>query len=253
MHIAAVVVAHGDAPFLAGTLDSISRQSRRPDARIAVCDATTPRVDALFRGHRFEIHRSTATSQDVTTRIAHNFAQGVHAAKDSDLAVLGDHDDIWHIDRTVHHEAVAREFPGAVMLASDGRLIDARGAGIGGTLRSTFPVPLDWNNLDPRRQWFYVLRHSIATGGASAVAPRHVLRIGIPRGWLHDRWWSILAVRDAGMVIDDEIVVDYRLSGGQHVGLRTQGQESAGRWMRMRISSFSRTVNHAIDLVRLLG
>jgi hypothetical protein len=252
MRIAAVVVAHGDAPFLASTLDSITGQSRALDARIAICDATTPQVDALLREHRFVIHRATTTSRDVTTRIAHNFAQGVHAAGDCDLVVLGDHDDVWHIDRVGHHEAVARTFPGAVMLASDGRLIDSHGAPPGGTLRETFPVPAGWNDLDLRQQWTYVLRHSIATGGASAVVPHRVLRVAIPNGWLHDRWWSLLAVRDHGMVIDDAVVIDYRISDDQRVGLDTQGQESTLRWMGKRAASLTRTARRAADIARLL-
>lgn len=252
MRIAAVVVAHGDAPFLASTLDSITGQSRTPDAKIAVCDATSPQVDALLRAHGLDIHRATTTSRDVTTRIAHNFAQGVYAVKEFDLAVLGDHDDLWHIDRIGHHEAVARTFPNAVMLASDGRLIDTRGTHLGGTLRNTFPVPADWNDLDLRTQWIYVLRRSVATGGASAVVPQRVLRVAIPGGWLHDRWWSMLAVRDHGMVIDDTVVIDYRVSEDQRVGLDTQGQESTLRWLGTRAASVTRTAKRAADIARLL-
>lgn len=252
MRIAAVVVAHAHAPHLAATLDSISAQSRPPDARIAVCDATSPQTDALLRTHGFEIHRATTTSRDVTTRIGHNFAQGVRAAQDCDLAVLGDHDDIWHVERIGHHEAVSRTFPDAVMLTSDGRIVDEKGVPRGGTLRTTFPVPQDWNHLDLRQQWTYVLRRSIATGGASAVVPTGVLRKPIPDGWLHDRWWSMLAVRDRGMVTDDVVVIDYRLSDDQRVGLDTQGQESALRWWGSRAVSLTRTAGRAVDIARLL-
>jgi hypothetical protein len=252
MRIAAVVVAHGDAPFLASTLDSITGQSRTPDSRIAVCDATSPQVDALLRRHGFNIHRATTTSRDVTTRIAHNFAQGVHAVSDFDLAVLGDHDDIWHIDRIGHLEAVARTFPEAVMLASDGRSVDTNGTPLGGTVRDTFPVPAGWNDLNLRKQWTYVLRHSVATGGASAVVPHRVLRVPVPKGWLHDRWWSMLAVRDHGMVIDDAVVIDYRISDDQRVGLDTQGQESTPQWVGSRVTSLTRTTKRAADIARLL-
>lgn len=252
MRIAAVVVAHGDAPFLASTLDSISGQSRTPDARIAVCDATSPQVDGLLLEHGFDIHRATSTSRDLTTRIAHNFTQGVKVARDFDLAVLGDHDDVWHIDRIGHHEAVARTFPRAVMLSSDGRLVDTHGTPLGGTLRDRFPIPSGWNDLDLRKQWTYVLRHSIATGGASAVVPESVLRIAIPNGWLHDRWWSMLAVRNNGMVIDDAAMIDYRISEDQRVGLDTHRQESTMRWLGTRAASLTRTAKRAWDITRLL-
>jgi len=252
MRIAAVVVAHGDAPFLVTTLDSITGQSRTPDSRIAVCDATSPQVDALLRTHGFDVHRATTSSRDVTTRIAHNVTQGVHEVKDFDLAVLGDHDDIWHIDRVGHHEAVARTFPDAVMLASDGRLIETRGTPLGGTLRDAFPVPAGWNNLDLRKQWTYVLRHSVATGGASAVVPGRVLRKPIPQGWLHDRWWSLLAVRDHGMVIDDVPVIDSRVSEGQHVGLSDGSQRIPRAWWSRKLAELPRSLIRVGDISRLL-
>jgi len=253
MRIAAVVVAHAHAPHLAATLDSITSQSRPADVRVAVCDATSPQVDSLLRTHGFEIQRATTTSRDVTTRIGHNFAQGVRAVEGCDLAVLGDHDDIWHVERIGHHEAVARTFPNSVMLASDGRLVDDKGVPRRETLRRTFPVPSDWNHLDLRQQWAYVLRHSIATGGASAVVPTRVLRKPIPDGWLHDRWWSMLAVRDRGMVIDDAVVIDYRITDEQQVGLDTRGQESTLRWWGSRAMAIRRTAGRAFDIARLLA
>jgi len=252
MRIAAVIVVHGGAPFLDATLGSISAQARQPDARIAVCDSTEPRVDAQLRAHGFDLHRATTTSRDVTTRIAHNFAQGVRLATDTDLAVLGDHDDVWHIDRIGHHEVTARTLLHAAMVSSDGRLVDAGGAPIGGTLRDTFPVPADWNHLDLRRQWIYALQHSIATGGASAVVPSKVLRRPIPHGWLHDRWWSLLATRERGMVIDDAVVIDYRVSDAQRVGLDTQGQHSAQEWWGTRVRNLGRTARRGADIARLL-
>jgi hypothetical protein len=252
MRIAAVIVAHAGSPFIEAALDSITNQSRRPDVRIAVCDATSRDVDAHLRDHGFDIHRATTSSRDITTRIAHNFAQGVRLAGDTDLAVLGDHDDVWHIDRVGHHEAVARTFPGAVMLASDGRLVDSMGVPTSGTLRDTFPVPQGWNGLDLRQQWTYALRHSIATGGASAVVPARALRTPIPAGWLHDRWWSLLAVRDHGMVIDDAVVIDYRISDDQRVGLDTQGQHPTASWLLTRARTLGRTARRGMDIARLL-
>lgn len=252
MRIAAVIVAHGDAPFLSETLGSISGQSRTPDRRIAVCDSTSKDVEAHLRDHGFDIHRATTSSADITTRIAHNFAQGVRLASDTDLAVLGDHDDVWHVERVGHHEVVARTFPNGVMFASDGRLLGAHGQHPGGTLRDTFPVPRDWNQLDLGHQWTFALRHSIATGGASAVVPARVLRTSIPHGWLHDRWWSLLAVRDHGMVIDEDVVIDYRVSDTQRVGLDTQAQGIPREWWLSRVQNLGRTVRRSADIARLL-
>jgi hypothetical protein len=53
----------------------------------------------------------------------------------------------------------------------------------------------------------------------------------VPSGWLHDRWWSLVAVVRSGMIIDEGIVIDYLVQAGQQVGLATggQGKPLAGR------------------------
>ena len=55
----------------------------------------------------------------------------------------------------------------------------------------------------------------------------------IPPGWLHDRWWSLVAAAREGLLVDDTIVLDYRVSSAQEVGLDTghQGQAVLGRMM----------------------
>jgi len=64
-----------------------------------------------------------------------------------------------------------------------------------------------------------VIRRSVATGGASAVRPRAFVDVEIPAGWLHDRWWSLVATAREALRLDDEAVIDYRISPGQEVGL----------------------------------
>jgi hypothetical protein len=54
------------------------------------------------------------------------------------------------------------------------------------------------------------------------------------------------------MVIDDAVVIDYRISDDQRVGLDTQGQESTLRWMGKRAASLTRTMKRAADIARLL-
>lgn len=252
MRIAAVIVAHGNAPYLSQTLESITAQSRTPDALIAICDATTTAVNEDLKLHGFDIHPATSTATNVTTRIAQNFAQGVKQASQCDLVVLGDHDDIWHRERVAHHESVARHNPDSWMFASDARLIDHANEPLGSTLHGTFPVPRTWNEQNARQQWAYALRHSVATGGASALRPAQALQVQIPPGWLHDRWWSLAATRAGALVIDNAIVIDYRITDLQQVGLNTHGQESRGTWFSQRLRSLPSTLRKSIDLASLM-
>ena len=48
--------------------------------------------------------------------------------------------------------------------------------------------------------------------------------INVPEGWLHDRWWSLAATAQGRMALDTKIVIDYRISPEQQVGLDTANQ-----------------------------
>jgi hypothetical protein len=128
------------------------------------------------------------------------------------------------------------------MVASDGTLVDGTGTSTGGTLRTTFPVAANWNELPADQQLKYALKHSLATGGASAIKPRYFAEQEIPEGWLHDRWWSLLATVRLGMLIDTESVIDYRVQGDQQVGLDTgtqamgSAQKATSRAANLKVS-----------------
>jgi hypothetical protein len=119
------------------------------------------------------------------------------------------------------------------LLASDGRLVDEAGEPLGGTLRDAFPVPAGFNELAAGERMRIVLRRSVATGGASAVRPAEFAFVTIPDGWLHDRWWSLVAMAREGLWVDTEPVIDYRVSADQVVGLDMGNQDrpTLGRMM----------------------
>lgn len=244
MAIAAVIAVHGDAPYLQPTLASIHAQESPVDERIAVIDSVTDEVRDLLDSYEFSVQLSTTTATDTHTRIAQNFMQGVRTAQHQhcDISVLGDHDDIWRTDRVLHHRFQITQYPDADMYASNGAIIDAMGVPTRDTLRSTFPVPFDWNQRTPRSQFTYALRHSIATGGASAIRTRFAVSHPIPQGWLHDRWWSLVAIRRGGMVIDNTIVIDYRITDDQQVGLDDQDQKAPLTWARRKVATAPQTL-----------
>ena len=232
--VAALIVTSNSARWIEVTLNSILAQTRQPDAIVVIDDNSTDNtrtiISSVLKGKAI-VYRATSRAEDTTTRIAHNFRQGVRACADHAFAVLGDHDDLWHPTRIEHQtrELAARD--AVLMLASDGALIDAKGDPQKGSLRDAFPVPADWNDLTPLEQLRYVLRHSVATGGASALRPAAFADVAIPPGWLHDRWWSLVATVLGGMRIDGEQVIGYRVSGSQEVGLG-QGRQRDSKLRR---------------------
>lgn len=225
--VAAVLVTHNAQAWLPDLLASIIGQSRPPDRVVAVDDGSTDGTVALLLDAGVHVLPATTTNSDVTTRIARNFVQGVRAS-DADIVVLGDHDDVWHADRVAHQVGILEVWTEALMLASDGWIVEADGQPGEGTLRTTFPVSAEWDAMSPADRMRAALRSSVATGGASALRPSAFPDLDVPPGWLHDRWWSLVATGRNGMLIDRECVIDYRVQPGQQVGLDSGAQRSGG-------------------------
>ena len=246
--IAAVLVTHNSAQFLPELLASIAAQSVAPDMIIAVDDNSTDNTIQLLQDFGVEILPSETTANDITTRIAQNFVQGVIRASErgAEIVVLGDHDDIWEPDRVEHQRDFMLSHPDIALVASDGTTTS------GHTLRSTFPVPPTFNDMNRDQQWRYVAKHSIATGGASALRPKALSTIEVPAGWLHDRWWSLRAVRESCMATDTHLVISYRISQAQQVGLDTGEQHNRIRWAIKKISQAPLTWRKMKDISSLL-
>ncbi len=255
--IAAVLVTHNSQNWIRQTLASIDAQELQPDERIAIDDNSHDDTVPILREHGFRVIQAATTADDVSTRIARNFVQGVRAAlaAGAEIVVLGDHDDVWLPGRIAHQTAMLEEYLQVAMLASDGRLVDESGAPTEyppATLRSTFPVPADFTDRSVRDQLAYALRHSVATGGASALRPARMQSLDVPAGWLHDRWWSLQAIRAGNFLADETVVIDYRVTADQQVGLDTQGQDDPKRWLLRQAGDLGRTAKRSADLLRLL-
>ena len=250
--VAAVLVTSNSERWLEQTLLSVLEQSRVADELVIVDDGSTDKTFAIIErvaGPRARVVAATSSSPDLSTRIAANFRQGLQQVRGCDVVVLGDHDDVWHADRIAHQIEVMQVWSDTSMLASDGRLIDVSGLVIPGSLRTAFPVPEGFNERPPADQMRAVIRRSIATGGASAVRPAAFADAAIPPGWLHDRWWSLLATAREQMRLDDAEVIDYRLSPGQEVGLDRGRQDRSpmGR-IRSGITDLASTRSRLDDL-----
>ena len=228
--VAALLVTHNAAGWIEQTLQGIRTQRHQPDAIVIVDDQSTDDTRAIIErvlGDQAQILTSTSRVEDTTTRIAQNFLQGLRACTAYDIAVLGDHDDIWHPARIGHQANQLRLHPQAAMLASNGRLVNSHGKPTGTTLRDAFPVPEDFNDLPAHERMRIAIRQSVATGGASAVRPQVFADEAIPAGWLHDRWWSLVACARGAFRLDDDTVIDYRLTDTQEVGLDPGHQAQA--------------------------
>lgn len=235
-----VLVTCNGERWLPQVLDSIAAQSRTPDLLIAVDDHSTDGTPTILRD--FGITPVTATTRlgDPKARTGANVEQGVRIAMErgAQLVALSDQDDTWHADRLAHQAWLMDERLTLAMLASDGRLVDEQGQLATTedghhTLREAFPLPAGWWERTPAQRMTGALKASVATGGASMIRPSVLhTALAVPSGWLHDRWWSLASLAMDAFQADDRIVIDYRLSSTQQVGLST-GSQQAGAASRL--------------------
>ena len=270
MTVGVVIVTHNSAHFIAETLESVKRQTQLPDFIAVIDDHSTDNTIQVVReqlvssGIQYVIHPATTEESDLHTRIAQNFMQGVKEAQNTgmEIIVLGDHDDLWHEHRIAQHVKSFEENPTAVMVAADGVIKRDDHSAIDQTpipqtshqetLRSSFPVPANFNGLRTTQQFSYVMKHSVATGGASAIKPEKFHNFDVPKGWLHDRWWSLAATAHRGLVIDTTPVIEYRITAEQQVGLDTANQQaSKASWLGGHLKRLPRTIKRTYDLVPL--
>ncbi len=225
---AAVMVTHNGERFIRQQCESIFRQSLLPAVVVVVDDASTDETsddprETRSLGRRSPWRSSAVDSlgdrqpQDVASQ--RTSPRGLAAVSEYEVVLLSDQDDEWLVDRLASQREILRRFLGGLLVAGDGLLIDECGDPIGGRLRDSFPPPEDWAALDAAGRMRAALRRPFVTGAASALtAETGRLMTPVPRGWLHDRWATLVAAARNGLVLQNEPVIRYRVHDGQTLG-----------------------------------
>ncbi len=233
---AAVMVTHNGARFLRQQCDSIFRQTTLPAVLIVVDDASSDTTRALLH----DISQAAPVPVELIvvdgsnapnwkSRIASNVMTGLVAASEYRAAILSDQDDEWLPDRLAAQRSVLLETPGVLLVAGDAILIDEHGHPLGERMRDRFPLPPDWHARDAPARVRAALRRPIVTGAAAAMGPELVrLMSPVPKGWLLDRWATLVAVARDGVLLQDEPMIRYRIHGSQALG-SSQASAGAGR------------------------
>ncbi len=248
LQVGIALVTRNSMAFLNETLASIEPQVSEASAIHVVDDFSDDDTEITLnkwirhvrtRGLDAHVRPSTSRARNLHTRTAQNFTQAARTLRSMDLIALADHDDRWLPKRLIRQAATFTHHPHALMLASNGNLM-----GDEATLFDVFDVPKDLNDRPCEQIARHVIRNSVATGSASMIR-RDLLRQpqGIPPpGWLHDRWWSLVAASHCGLRVDQEPVIDYRVSLNQQIGLDRGRQATTGpsRLTTGRLSDLAR-------------
>ena len=141
----------------------------------------------------------------------------------TDLIALSDQDDRWRPGRL---DAIVERFeddPGLLLTFTDADLVDAAGAPLGSTLFGF--LELGEGELTAIREgdaFSAFIRRNLATG-ATVVFRRELLAAALPfpSAWVHDEWLAVVAAALGGVAVVEDQTIDYRLHGGNQIGVST--------------------------------
>jgi glycosyltransferase involved in cell wall biosynthesis len=258
---AVVMASHDGARFLASQLESILAQAVLPGVLAIVDDASRDGSRDLIR----KVARSSpipieliavdgSGHTDPKSRVTACIMRGIKAVASFDFLFLSDQDDEWLPDRLRRQRDILRSDTNVLLVAGDGLLIDESGAEIGVSLRDRFPPPVNWGELTPAERNRAAIRRPFVTGATCGLRRELVpMMAPVPRGWLFDRWATLVATARDGLALQPEAVIRYRIHPDQLLGDRqADGPTSTRRWQQIlaRGASPVEAAMRARDVVR---
>lgn len=249
MKVDVVLCTFNGERFLAAQLESIERQTRRPDRVLVFDDGSTDGTLRVLEAFAPRLPLMVSTNS-VRLGPSGNFSQALGHAH-GDIVFLCDQDDLWRPRKVQAVLDVFDSRPGALLVCGEAGLIDAEGRPLSGSLlqrlgaRSALHLPA-------ARFLELLLRRNVVTGATSAVR-RSLLDVAlpVPAGYWHDEWLALVAAACDGVAWVDGILTDYRLHGGNAAGVDDVGALALARSLGVDARSFQR--GKALKLARLAG
>jgi glycosyltransferase involved in cell wall biosynthesis len=210
------------ARFLPEQLQSIAKQTRRPD-ELVVCDDgsidnTVELVRTFARTAPFPVHLTQNPENLGTTT---NFENAIRLCR-GDLIVLADQDDIWRPDKLARLEQEFASAPEVGLVFSDAAIVDHDRQPLGYNLWQAIGfTPGERRAFRGGRAFASMLRRCRVTGATMGFrATFRDLIVPIPRGWLHDAWIALLISAVAPVAPVEELLIEYRQHPHQQIGGR---------------------------------
>lgn len=234
--LSVALCTYNGAPHLREQLNSLLWQTRKPDEVVVGDDASSDGTWELL-----EDFQRRAESQGVRVRMQRNqrnvgfvanFSQTL-SRTEGQLVFLCDQDDVWQAEKIA---VMAEHFEADVnllLLFSNARLVDARGAPLGHTLFEALELTSNERALLGSDRAFDVLLRRSAVTGATAAFRRELLDLCLPvgLGWIHDEWLAIVAAAMGRISLVDRELIDYRQHASNQIGMRKR--TVADKWREL--------------------
>jgi glycosyltransferase involved in cell wall biosynthesis len=232
--------------YLEEQLESIARQSRLPSELVVCDDRSTD--DSLIILRRFQREAPFAVKVIQNSQrlgSTRNFDQAIGLARGA-LIALCDQDDRWAPTKLERLSAVLDENPFLGGVFSDASLIDEDGRHIGLRLfaRHKFSAAKQLGFLGCPTAT--LLKHDVVTG-ATLMFRATIRRYcsPIPASWVHDGWLAWMIALHSRLSLVAEPLIDYRIHGGQQLGVATNAQSASGKGETRR--QFYKRVGHQFE------
>jgi hypothetical protein len=237
--ISVALCTYNGSRYLQEQLDSIARQSRRPDELIIRDDVSTDDTVEIARRFAktapFPVHVHRNSENVGSTR---NFELAIEACS-GDIIALSDQDDVWLPQKLERIEAEFNAESDVGLVFSDAILTKEDLSPMGINLwRETFR-PRDQREFLAGRAVDVLLQYNVVTGATMAF--RSALRSGmlpVPKltEFIHDGWISLIAAMSSHVRFIREPLIKYRQHSGQQLGA------GLSRWGIPRLERFRLTV-----------
>lgn len=220
MKFSVAMCTYNGETFIRQQLQSILQQSLPVD-EIVICDDnskdnTVAIADSILKdsGISYKIIVNTPA-----LGVADNFLKALRYTA-GDYVFTCDQDDVWHEDK-VRIFADAIDASQKELYFSDGILVDGAGNSLGSTIWEALNITNELASPDPL--FHKLLNHPMVTGAAMAVSRQLIDRVSaIPKNWLHDEWFSIVAALADNAAPIFQPTFDYRQHGNNVVGVKNR-------------------------------
>ena len=242
--ISVAMCTHNGARFVAEQVRSILAQTVAVDELVVSDDDSSDDTIAVIEREIAAAAtppRLRVLRNNPALGVVKNFEQALTATS-GELVALSDQDDVWHRDRIATALAVLKANPEVELVFGDARIVDGDGAPTGATLFGTLGVTDDERGaVATGRALDALVRRSLVTGATVLMRRELVERaVPFPDDWVHDEWLAVVAALTSGIAIAPGELIDYRIHGGNQIGVSRLAPAVAWR----RLTEPRRARNH---------
>ena len=244
--LAVVLCTYNGAGYVREQIRSILNQTVLPAQLLVFDDGSTDGTLDVIRSEFATRSRDAADvalviteSEGVKYGAVGNFERGLRSTT-ATIVALSDQDDIWRPTRIERGLAVLDTAPQIDLVASNAAFVDGSGAFTGNTVfEAQHLAPWELESMSERETMPVLTRRNVVPGMTFTLRRDLLARAGsIPPGAMHDYWLALSAASTNSLAIISEPLVDYRIHGGNAVGLdagnRSVIERFRARWHLIR-------------------